>query len=50
MFNKKNKIPGQNKEDVFLYAAEKVKRCNCMFEAVDPFRSETEKRFNEIRW
>ena len=42
-------MPSEHQKDVCLFAAEKTKRCNSMFEAKDRFRSETEKRFNEIR-
>ena len=43
---RKKKMPGKHAEDVGLSAVEEIKRC--MLEAMDRFRSEAEKRFNEI--
>ena len=48
MFNKRKNISSKLKEGVCLYVAQKIKRCNCLFEAVDQFRSETGQRFGDI--
>ena len=42
------KMPSEHEEGVCAITAEKIKRCNCMFEGVNRFWSETEKRFNDI--
>ena len=43
---RKKKMPDEHAENVGLLAIEEIKRC--MLEAMDRFRSETEKRFSEI--
>ena len=43
---RKKKMTGKHSEEVSLSAVEEIKRC--MLEATNRFRSEAEKRFNEI--
>ena len=43
---RKKKVPGEHAENVGLLAVEEIKRS--MLEAIDRFRSETEKRFSKI--